>query len=395
MIKAGRNEIRMRLARHYLEICDQAAHLLRENQHLVEIIKDVPNVLEAQSTVCELAGTIPEAEQLCWQYPFALGVGGTTLLGLARTIQWNEKGLEITQRTGPGEARMQVELQLSANLGYLYSMAGDLKRARDAYANAYNFAHSLNRVERMGELAGYLGDALCELGDYSGASGFLEQSRDLTLAAGPRNRALAQLRLGRLYRLTRHLKIAFDFLLVAADISATSQLSDLWTMAAAEIAAIGKETRNYPLAIAFYQGILGKLPAGTHLQMEGRITAALGDAYFYDNQLPTARLHYGKAIAIFGKTGDKVSDGRTQSGIGAVLADQGNHAEALGYFRLSLDTAVGCGDREGVARACQNVRALRAKLGDDSESRLLRVDADRLLNGAQELEGPIEERTGR
>jgi tetratricopeptide (TPR) repeat protein len=45
---------------------------------------------------------------------------------------------------------------------------------------------------------------------------------------------------------------AFDFLIVAADISARSQLNDdLWTMVAAEIAAIGKDTRNYALAIAF------------------------------------------------------------------------------------------------------------------------------------------------
>jgi hypothetical protein len=104
MIKAGRNEIRMRLARHYLEVCDRAARILRDGKHPVEIVKDVPHVLEAQSAVTELADTLPEAERLCWQFPFALGVAGTSLIGLARTIQWNEKGLAIARQAVPGEA---------------------------------------------------------------------------------------------------------------------------------------------------------------------------------------------------------------------------------------------------------------------------------------------------
>ena len=385
MIKAGRNEIRMRLARHYLEVCDQAARILREGKHPVEIVKDVPNVLEAQNAVSGLADTLPEAERLCWQFPFALGVAGTSLIGLARTIQWNERGLAIARQAAPGEPRMQVELQLSANLGYLYSMAGDLLRSRETYSAAYGFAQTLHRPQRVGEIAGHLGEALCELGDYVASNSFLEQSRDFAIAAPPRQRALAQLRLGRLYRLMGQSQVALDFLIVAADISARSQLNELWTMVAAEIPAIGKDTRNYALAIAFYQGILDKLPLGTDLQMEGRITAALGDVCFYDDQLTTARIHYGKAITIFGKTGDKVSDGRTQGGIGAVLAAQGNHSEALGYFKLSLETAMKCGDREGIEKAYRNVRTLRAQLADDPASELLRDNADKMLSSAQAL----------
>jgi tetratricopeptide (TPR) repeat protein len=384
MIKAGRNEIRMRLARHYLEVCDQAARILRDGKRPVEIVKDVPNVLEAQSAVSELADTLPEAERLCWQFPFALGVAGIWLIGLARTIQWNEKGLGIARQAAPGEPRMQVELQLLANLGYLYSMAGDLLRSRDSYGAAYRFADTLNRPQRVGEIAGHLGEALCELGDYVASSSFLEQSSDLAGPAPARPRALAQLRLGRLYRLMGQSQVAFEFLIDAADICARSQLDELWTLVAAEIAAVGKDTQNYALAIAFYQGILDKLPPGSDLQMEGRITAALGDACFYDNQLAVARNHYGKAITIFGRTGDKVSDGRTQSGIGAVLSAQGNHSEALGYFKLSDDTAMKCGDRKGIEKVFRNVRALRAQLGEGPAYRVLRENAVKMLSGAEE-----------
>jgi hypothetical protein len=61
MTRPGRNEIRLRHARHCLEVCDEALRLLSSGGDLSEIIKDVPNVLEAQNAATELAELMPEA----------------------------------------------------------------------------------------------------------------------------------------------------------------------------------------------------------------------------------------------------------------------------------------------------------------------------------------------
>ena len=152
-----------------------------------------------------------------------------------------------------------------------------------------------------------------------------------------------------------------------------------------EIAVICKDTGNYGLAIAFYREILENVARHPNPHLEGRITAALGDVYFYSNDLDAARAQYGKAIAIFGRTGDKVSDGRTQAGIGAVLAAQGKSVEALGYLRLSLATALRLGDREGVEKARRNIGVFLAQLGGNHEESIrLRAEAERVLNGTPE-----------
>lgn len=381
MTRLGRNDIRMRHTRHYLEICDDASRLMSAGGDLSEIIKDVPNVLEAQNAATELAELMADASAMCWQFPFALGVGGASLIGLDRTIQWNKKGLAIAQRGAPGEPRMKVELQLFANLGYLFSMAGDLPRSRDSYGAAYRLAHGLNRPLRVGELAGHVGEVLCELGDYPLSSRFLEQSRDAAVGGSPRQQAVAQLRLGRLHRSMEQPEIALDFLRIAWDIAARSGLEDLAPMVVSEIATICKDAHNYQLAIAFYQRILETIAGHPNPHLEGRITAALGDVYFYANDLDAARAQYGKAIAIFGRTGDKVSDGRTQAGIGAVLAAQGKSAEALGYFKLSLATALKHADRDGVEKARRNISAFCAQLSGQEGATRLRIEAERVLNG--------------
>jgi len=370
----------MRHARHYLEICDEASRLLSAGGDLREIIKDVPNVLEAQNAATEFAELMADASAMCWQFPFALGVGGASLIGLDRTIQWNEKGLAISQLGAPGEPRMKVELQLFANLGYLFSMAGDLPRSRDSYGAAYRLAHGLNRPLRVAELAGHVGEVLCELGDYPASNRFLEQSRDVAVGGSQRQQALAQFRLGRLQRLMGQPEIALDFLRIAWDIAASAGLGDLAPRVVSEIAVICKDARNYRLAIAFYQRILESIARHPNPHLEGRITAALGDVYFYANDLDAARAQYGKAIAIFGRTGDKVSDGRTQAGIGAVLAAQGKSVEALGYFKLSLATALKHRDREGVEMARRNISAFCAQLDGQEEAALLRAEAKRILN---------------
>ena len=398
MTRPGRNEIRLRHARHYLEVCDEALRLLSSGGDLSEIIKDVPNVLEAQNAATELAELMPEANTMCWQFPFALGVGGASLIGLDRTIQWNEKGLAIAQLAAPGEPRMKVELQLFDNLGYLFSMAGDLPRSRDSYGAAYRLAHGLNRPLRVGELAGHVGEVLCELGDYPLSNRFLEQSRDAAIGAGgtPRQQAVAQLRLGRLQRAMGQPELALDFLHIAWEIAAGASLEDLAPTVVSEIASLCKDVRNYRLAIAFYERILEAIKSHPNPHLEGRITAALGDVYFYADDLDAARTHYGKAIAIFGRTGDRVSDGRTQAGIGAVLAAQGKSAEALGYLKLSLATALKLGDREGVEKARRNISAFRAQLGGDHEEVLrLRAEAERVLTGISEQPLLIERHTYR
>jgi tetratricopeptide (TPR) repeat protein len=379
MTRPGRNEIRLRHARHYLEVCEEALRLLSSGGDRSEIIKDVPNVMEAQNAATELAELMPEANAMCWQFPFALGVGGASLIGLDRTIQWNEKGLAIAQLATPGEPRLKVELQLSANLGYLFSMAGDLSQSRDSYGAAYRLAHALNRPLRVGELAGHVGEVLCELGDYHLASRFLEQSRDGAVGGSPRQQAVAQLRLGRLHRSMGQPKIALNFLRIAWDLAASAGLEDLAPTVVSEIATICKDAGNYQLAIAFYKRILENITRHPNPHLEGRITAALGDVYFYANDLDAARAHYGKAIAIFGRTGDKVSDGRTQAGIGAVLAAQGRSSEALGYFKLSLATASKHGDREGIEKARRNISAFCAQLGGQDAVRL-RAEAETVLN---------------
>jgi len=367
-------------ARHYLEICDEASRLLSAGGDLTEIIKDVPNILEAQNAATELAELMPEASAMCWQFPFALGVGGASLIGLSRVIKWNERGLSVAQLSAPGEPRMKAELQLYANLGYLFSMAGDLLRSRNTYGAAYRLAHSLNRPLRVGELAGHVGEVLCELGDYSEASRFLEQSRDVSVSGSPRQQAVAQFRLGRLYRSMKQLQIAIDFLRAAASVAVSSGLEDLVPMIVSEIAAICKDARNYAAAIELYQRTLETIARHPNPHLEGRITAALADAFFYANDLNAARVHYGKAIAIFGRAGDKVSDGRTQAGIGAVLAAQGKSAEALGYFKLSLSTATKYSDREGIEKARQNITAFCTQLGGNAGALRLRAEAEGILN---------------
>jgi tetratricopeptide (TPR) repeat protein len=383
----------MRHARHYLEVCDEAARLLSGGGDPSEIIKDVPNVLDAQNAATELAELMPEASAMCWQFPFALGVGGASLIGLDRTIQWNEKGLAIAELGAPGESRMKVELQLFANLGYLFSMAGDLPRSRDSYGAAYRLAHGLNWPLRVGDLAGFVGEVLCELGDYPLSSRFLEQSRDVAVGGSPRQQAVTQLRLGRLHRAMGQPDIALDFLRIAWEIAASAGLEDLVPTIVSEIAAICKDARYYRLAIAFYQRIIETIARHPNPHLEGRITAALGDVYFYANDLDAARAHYGKAIAIFGRTGDKVSDGRTQAGIGAVLAAQGKFAEALGYFKLSLATALRHGDREGIGKALRNIRAFCAQLGRQEGAARLRIEAERILNGIPQQAIPTAEHT--
>ena len=196
MARRGFNEVLMLHARYYLEVCEEASRVLSAGGDLSEIIKDIPDVLGAQNDAAELAEVMPEANAMCWQFPFALGVGGAYLIGLDRTIQWNEKGLAVAQLAAPGEPRMKVELQLFANLGYLFSMAGNLARSRDSYGAAYRLAHGLNRPLRVGELAGHVGEVLSELGVYPEASRFLEQSRDLAVEASPRQQAVAQFRAG-------------------------------------------------------------------------------------------------------------------------------------------------------------------------------------------------------
>jgi tetratricopeptide (TPR) repeat protein len=226
-----------------------------------------------------------------------------------------------------------------------------------------------------------VGEVLCELKDYPLSSRFLEQSRDVAAGGSPRQQAVAQLRLGRLHRSIAQPEIALDFLRIAWNIAARSGLEDFAPMVVSEIASICKDAGNYRLAIAFYERILETIKSHPNPHLEGRITAALGDVYFYANDLDTARTHYGKAIAIFGRIGDKVSDGRTQAGIGAVLAAQGKSAEALGYFKLSLATALKHGDRDGVEKARRNISVFCAQLGGQEGATRLTIEAERVLNG--------------
>src|SRR5271165_2733920 len=76
MARRGFNEVLMLHARYYLEICEEASRVLSAGGDLSEIIKDIPDVLGAQNDAAELAEVMTEANAMCWQFPFALGVGG-------------------------------------------------------------------------------------------------------------------------------------------------------------------------------------------------------------------------------------------------------------------------------------------------------------------------------
>jgi len=378
MPRLTEREIELLLAQHYVTVCASIA-AQRTASAPQDVAADIPHILKAQHAMHDRASNDPDAAQACWQFAHATGTAALGLVDVVDLIRWNTQGRAAAKHL-PVDRRMRVDFQLAANLGYLYARTGDLQRAAEHYNVARYFATQLHEHARLGEIAGHLGEVLIEMNQFDAARTYLKSSNDLAATASSRTRAVAAFRLGRLARLQHQHGDAAAWLDAASQIAQDAGLSDFSPQIVSEQATLLLQSKDFNGAIRLYEDTLARPDIVRDENLQGQLIAAMADAYLHARDYAKARGLYGKALAIFGRTKDRLSDGRTHAGIGVVLAHQGAWEEAFGYLKRSLELARECGDQEGEAKATNNISTFCKQL--PAAERLLHQQATFLLSAS-------------
>jgi tetratricopeptide (TPR) repeat protein len=369
-------DVVLRVAQDYASRCDEALEEFRKSNLdvgavLERLTPEAGQLRQFHAYAAKFAPVEPAARELLWKFPFLLKTAGMWVLGAEELIRWNRLGLEAADCVEEPDLRLELEMQLHGNLGFLYLEKGGLTEAAYHYRAALALARRLDEPHRQEQLLGHLAEAYSLQGEYPRSNELLEESLELARALGDRKgQSVALLRLSRNYRSLGQRELGGE--LLAAAWSAVHQTADhrLASAIAMETGILFASAQAYDQAFESYRRALELAERLGDRQLRARIEHAIADARFRAGDYEEARRLYEGAVPVFLAAGDQISLGRAYNGLGAVQFVSGRPDEALATMRKGLLLAGQCRDLEGEQNALRNLHLALKMLGrlDDAEA---------------------------
>lgn len=360
--------VALRHARYYARVAEEVERLYQMgDEHLFAGLRLFDRERRNIEVGWHRARTYGE-DDLLLRYAVLLGFTGMLRYPMrSEYLSRAQEALAVAERL----RRREHEAHALNDLGYAYSILGELQQAVDLFTRALRILRTSpnlqRKVKKEGSIMSHLSLAYLRMGNVQKA---MEQSKlrlELALASKDwrgegialNNLGLAAMDLGKTTQAIAYFQKSLQLSRKYGDLN--SEATDLGNLGRAYV-----ETGELEQAIALCQQALDTKWELGNSRDESYAHHFLGVAHAAAGDLDAARAHQDQALALASEVGDRWLEGRITQSLGEIALAAGDLPTAYARFTQALDIAQTIGDQRGIALARWHLGLTLQQQGGDT-----------------------------